>query len=162
METANFILRFLNDITSIYWWVSVVIVGLLINLAAAYLKPPLDLWLSRWSKKRTDAYSEKHTKYVQEVERLFLDPELISITGFEDLRCRLKALTAFLYGVCFAGLSIFLPILGTEYKTSLFAVILRLLAILMSLICIVLFVAEMKQVGRLTSLLDGVSEVKKN
>lgn len=34
--------KLLQDMSSIYWWISVVIVGLVINLVSSYLKPPLD------------------------------------------------------------------------------------------------------------------------
>lgn len=41
--------RFLNDITSWYWWISVVLFTLAINLASAYLKEPLDKLLAKRS-----------------------------------------------------------------------------------------------------------------
>jgi hypothetical protein len=42
---------FINNLTSISWWIGVVIVGILLNLAAMYLKSPIDKWLSSISTK---------------------------------------------------------------------------------------------------------------
>ena len=39
--------RFAGDVGSPYWWLSVVCVGLLINLASSYMKEPLDRWIGR-------------------------------------------------------------------------------------------------------------------
>ena len=49
--------KFLLDVLSIYWWASVVIVGLLINLASAYIKAPLDRRIgsaSHWWRRRSE------------------------------------------------------------------------------------------------------------
>ena len=49
---------FFNNITSISWWIGVVIVGILLNLVAIYLKSPIDRCLSSISIKyrtRTEA-----------------------------------------------------------------------------------------------------------
>lgn len=43
---------FLASLGSVYWWLSVVIIGLLINLSSAYLKSRLDALSSRRSTKR--------------------------------------------------------------------------------------------------------------
>src|ERR1041385_3530437 len=47
---------FIGNLGSLSWWFSVVLVGILINLAAAYLKPRIDLswsdFYSRWRERR--------------------------------------------------------------------------------------------------------------
>jgi hypothetical protein len=51
---------FLNNITSISWWIGVFIVGILINLVAIYLKSPIDKWRSLIStKSRTRSKAKK-------------------------------------------------------------------------------------------------------
>ena len=44
--------KFLTDVSTAYWWITAVLVGLVINLASAYMKAPIDrvaAWLSgRW------------------------------------------------------------------------------------------------------------------
>lgn len=40
---------FLNDVDSSYWWLSVVLVGLIINVASSYLKKFLDTAISKIS-----------------------------------------------------------------------------------------------------------------
>lgn len=42
---------FINNLTSITWWIGVVIFTVVLNLAAMYLKSPVDKWLSSISTK---------------------------------------------------------------------------------------------------------------
>ena len=53
-----------------YWTISVVIVGILINLASAYLKNPLDRLVSKLSKKWRTRSEEKKAAWLKEVESL--------------------------------------------------------------------------------------------
>lgn len=41
----------LDDMLSARWWIGVVVVGFVINLSSAYVKPWLDAKLSRYSSK---------------------------------------------------------------------------------------------------------------
>lgn len=62
--------NFLNSLSSLYWWASVVLVGILINLFSAYLKSKLDARLSRmssWWRKRSDIQKAKETASICEL-----------------------------------------------------------------------------------------------
>ena len=70
----------LNDLSSLRWWVSVVIVGLLINLASDYAKPWIDNVLSRFSESRRLALKERQKHFEEAVEEVIANPlEYISL-----------------------------------------------------------------------------------
>ena len=70
----------LNDLLSLRWWVSVVIVGLLINLASDYAKPWIDNVLSRFSESRRLALKERQKHFEEAVEEVTANPvEYISL-----------------------------------------------------------------------------------
>jgi len=90
---------FLTNLTSLYWWVSVVIVGILINLTSAYLKNRLDGRLSRisgWWRKRSEA---KKAETEQSVVNLVDNPHEQYMAAFDGLRHGLRAVTVFLLSV---------------------------------------------------------------
>lgn len=73
--------RFASDISSWYWWVSVVFVGLAINLASSYIKPPIDRWLERRSERRRSARERMDQKFDAETSRIAFDPTLLVLAG---------------------------------------------------------------------------------
>lgn len=65
-----------HNLASPTWWVGVVIVGLLINLASAYLKPGLDYLMSSVRMHRRTKAQERYAAYEIEVSELSRDVEL--------------------------------------------------------------------------------------
>jgi hypothetical protein len=65
---------FFDQLTSPGWWISVVVVGILINLAAAYLKPVVDSVLGRLSKQRAARLAEQRDNQALWVKYLFRNP----------------------------------------------------------------------------------------
>lgn len=59
-----------NDIFSIYWWFTVIIVGYLINFSSIYLKIKLDTFLASYSKKRRNKNEHKKRIWDEGVKRL--------------------------------------------------------------------------------------------
>ncbi len=103
---------FLKNLTSPYWWVSVVIVGITINLTSIYLQKKLDSQLSNassWWRKR----SEKETrKQLQEVERLKNNQQAQILMAFTEVRHHLKsigALVATIFCLGFVGATFIRP-----------------------------------------------------
>jgi len=78
MEAIN---RFANDISSWYWWMSVVFVGLAINLASSYVKPIMDRKFESRSKKRRIAREEKDHKFDEKTTEISSDPILLVLAG---------------------------------------------------------------------------------
>lgn len=61
---------FFSNLVSLYWWISVVIVGILINLASAYLKSKLDHRLSKtsiWWRSRSERQKAERQKKIEDL-----------------------------------------------------------------------------------------------
>ena len=44
--------RFFADLQSPYWWLTAVVLALIVNIASSYLKPAIDNWEERRTSKR--------------------------------------------------------------------------------------------------------------
>ncbi len=78
MDALN---RFSADLASWYWWLSVVAVGLAINLASAYIKSPLDAWLEQRSVKRRSAKRKASEAFEAETSEIAADSTLLILEG---------------------------------------------------------------------------------
>ena len=78
--------KFLADISSVYWWIAVVLVGLVINLASAYLKPVLDNFYLKHSASRKRKIDVENKKLDTEAGILLKDMHLLILKGFEEVR----------------------------------------------------------------------------
>src|SRR4030095_11385827 len=67
------------DFLSLSWWGSVVVVGLLINLASAYLKPLIDRTMGRYSEKWRIRAGKKREAKEKEIKRLIEDSRLLTL-----------------------------------------------------------------------------------
>ena len=56
------------------WWISVVIVGLLINIAAAYLKPTIDSWIALRSKNKMAKIEELEREEKKIIDHITNNP----------------------------------------------------------------------------------------
>lgn len=84
--------KFLADASTAYWWISAVVVGLLINLASAYLKDPIDRTAASLSNRwRTRTAARKETRRLH-VVHLRDHPESRSEFRAMEARLRLKGL----------------------------------------------------------------------
>lgn len=103
--------RLFSELSSLYWWVSVVLVGLLINLASAYLKPRLDSWLSERSRRASARRAKRSAAFEAAVEKLAADPTALLIAGqkLHDLQYQILSATSFVVFLLllnvFAGVS---------------------------------------------------------
>jgi cytochrome bd-type quinol oxidase subunit 2 len=80
--------RFLSDLSSWYWWVSVVVIGLLINLVSSYLKQPLDKWLEKRSVSVANRRSLANATFTSEVALMVKSPGYLASVGFMEVRHR--------------------------------------------------------------------------
>ncbi|EIO4603187.1 hypothetical protein LQM14_002440 [Vibrio parahaemolyticus] len=67
MEDSSFV----SNLSSLDWWIGVFIVGLVINIFSAYLKPALDSFLSKLSYKwvsRSKRNAEQRKKWIKELQ----------------------------------------------------------------------------------------------
>ena len=79
------------DFFSIYWWVSVVLVGILINLGAAYLKPLLDGVLSFFSFKWRKRVETRKSLYQTELQAHLQDTVLVVVATSQWIINELRA-----------------------------------------------------------------------
>ena len=73
--------RFLSELPTLYWWLSTFVVGIVINIASAYLKPPIDNWFDQRSAIRRDARRKTEEVFDQETSRIASDPTALILAG---------------------------------------------------------------------------------
>lgn len=92
--------EFLNNLSSAYWWLSVVAVGIVINLVSHFLQKKLDSQLSKastWWQRMSDKQKRKR---LEEIERLRNAQEQL-LASFSELRYRIRATMYTVFGVGF-------------------------------------------------------------
>lgn len=90
---------FFKGIGSLYWWLSVVVVGILINLASAYLKPKIDSYLLSFSS-RWQSYSKKRVAEENDlIEKLANDRNEEILYALAELRHTLGSAISLAFGV---------------------------------------------------------------
>jgi hypothetical protein len=90
--------EFLTQVGSVYWWMSVVAVGIIINLASAYLKYPMDRYLSTVSVRWRNKSEVRKAEWLRKVRELRADPTEQYMFGIEELRLRLQSFWDVLWG----------------------------------------------------------------
>src|SRR5437879_5677234 len=81
-----------GEFFTLYWWLSVVVVGIIINLASAYLKSPLDTFLSSFSARWKARVERNKAAHNALVENHLADPVLILLTGTEQTQLFLQSI----------------------------------------------------------------------
>ena len=98
--------KFVTDMSSPYWWVSVVIVGLLINIISGYLKSFIDSLAT----KSYERYKERKQKisdaFDSEAREINIDINLREWTVQEEHRLYFKCLRRTLLGIWIMGVSL--------------------------------------------------------
>jgi hypothetical protein len=97
--------KLVADITSWHWWVTVVLVGLAINLASAYLKPRTDRLFDKLSAGRREKDESRRLELHRKAEELASEPTLLLIEGLAEMRDFLFALILALSTFGMAGVS---------------------------------------------------------
>jgi len=91
--------EFLKEATSLHWWIGVVIVGVLINIASAYIRRCLEYSLSTvsgyWRKKSEERVSRNSSK----IELLKSNPELRIVFALRESRHRIRSFMFFIIGI---------------------------------------------------------------
>lgn len=96
--------KLLSDILSWYWWVSVVVVGLVINLASAYMKAPLDAWLANRSNLVRHKKEEQARQFQEEVTLLSSDSTLLILAGQRLLGAQVVSLAVLVFAALVVSL----------------------------------------------------------
>ena len=69
--------EFLADLSTAYWWLSVVVVGLIINVAATYVRPLLD---------RTGSAASTHWRAASEGRQRSFDTAVAKVKADKELQ----------------------------------------------------------------------------
>jgi hypothetical protein len=80
--------RIISDFASWHWWITVVIVGLLVNLGSAYLKDPLDRLFAHRSATRMRRRIDQETMTRAHVKVLLADRRLLALHVAKENRLR--------------------------------------------------------------------------
>lgn len=100
--------KFLQEVSTLYWWISVFIVGLFLNLLAAYLKQPLDQLLAKHDASRRNRNEIAKAKFVSSVAELVRTPILLQLESTFEVRCRVRIVFFFLASCVFLAFAIFM------------------------------------------------------
>jgi len=120
----------LKNLTSLSWWIGVVIVGFLVNISSSYFKPWFDKISSRYSEKKKLESEERQRVFEDTVQYLIENPfELLEIrltVIYYNLRMILFIAAGIFFSLLlFSSLGSFGKFLGTIVGLSFFAIVLR-------------------------------------
>ena len=114
---GNVMDQILQELSEPSWWVSVVAVGILLNLGTAYLKPLLDRLIATFSRR----YRERNQRIAKQIElrarRAALDPAFFQYLMYLELSSRFREIK---FGIVMMG-SMALALYGIGAGHELFA-----------------------------------------
>ncbi|MDP3595693.1 MAG: hypothetical protein Q8S75_01705, partial [Nitrospirota bacterium] len=106
---------FYDNLGDTSWWMSVVFVGLGLNLLAAYLKWPIDTIMSKLFTSWTRRLEAQNQFRAQLLEKAVEDSPLQLLMAIELLRLKVKILYSMFLGIVFLSMaSSFSPELSPE------------------------------------------------
>lgn len=91
--------KLLENFTSFEWWLGVVLVGLLINLFSAYLKPVIDKFFAGFITKRREALDKKKKLFDFRVQQLVNSHGDRNTLQLEIINYKVDASVNFLMGI---------------------------------------------------------------
>ena len=107
--------QLITDLSSWYWWFSVVIIGILINIASAYIKPSIDRLYERMFSTMRLKDETKRLERLRKAEELAYNSEFIIFEGLAEMRERIGCIFIFVLGLGLNGLG---HILKSVYRSS--------------------------------------------
>ena len=116
------------DLGSPRWWVSVVVAGILVNIAATYLTKLLDARLTRasawWRRKKASAEQER----LATLDAFRADRQKQTVLAAAEVRCRLRSLVFLVQAIGMALLLVVFSTVGAPrwlvmLATALFAIL---------------------------------------
>ena len=102
--------EFANSVSSLSWWLGVVVVGIVLNVVAAYLKPRLDKLFSTMSSSWRNRSEKRFSERKRLADELRNDKhQQILILG-EETRARIRGIAAFILSLMFLVLQLTLQV----------------------------------------------------
>src|SRR5207244_9878687 len=93
-----------TEFLTLYWWVSVVVVGLILNLASSYLKLFIDKILATVSSRWRRGVERKIVEFGELVQAHLNDPMLVLLTTAEATRLTVSSLLNLVLSLSLIGL----------------------------------------------------------
>lgn len=97
--------KFIEEISSVYWWIGVVFVGIVINIASSYIKRGMESNLAAvsefWKRKKKKRAELKAKK----LEILKNNPDLRLIYALTESRYRIRSIGYIIFAITFMGFS---------------------------------------------------------
>jgi hypothetical protein len=117
--------RIIDDIKQPSWWFTVVIIGLAINILAAYLKPAIDKIFGKISARRREKNLENRKRKEELISLLLQNP--LKILEYKLDLVYFSILLVFRLVLALAFLSLMLYIVAEPYPYSQFEIILSVI-----------------------------------
>jgi len=142
--------EFLAQLSSPSWWLGIVVVSLLVNLASAYIKSPLDGFLSHLSKKWDERSALARQQRDALVDSLARDQHKQLLFLAAEMRCRLREILYSVLAVFLLVAVVVDPILSPPLSGGLGRSELRIIVL-----CLLLFVIASALNQRLAAIRFG-------
>ena len=97
--------KFFEEISSGYWWLAVVLVGIAINIISSYLKKFMESSFSGFSSYWKNKKDERLASENKKIELLSSDYELKVVYALSESRYRIRSIGFFLFGITFMAFS---------------------------------------------------------
>jgi hypothetical protein len=94
--------------TSPAWWVLAVLVSLIVNVASAYCKTPLDQLIAKVSATWKARFEKENNAFLTRALELAKSPEDANELFQEELRTRINYVTLYLYALVLFGMAMYL------------------------------------------------------
>ena len=85
--------RFLADLQSPYWWLTAVVLALVVNIASSYLRPAIDSWRERRTSKRQSIEEQNAAKLELWARFLLEDDKLLILRTSRLQSLKIELLT---------------------------------------------------------------------
>jgi hypothetical protein len=105
----------IKNVTSIAWWIGVVLVGIVLNLVSAYLQPRLDRFLSFVSSTWRLRSEKKREQWQRRLAEVRQSPDEQLFVLAEEMRCRLRAMFYFAVALLLLVFSFWIQTLTVAY-----------------------------------------------
>ena len=97
--------KFIEDITSAYWWVAVVVVGVVINILSAYIRNGLETRLAKVSSFWAARKESREQRRSELIELLSTDKTALLLYAKNELRYRVRAVQSVVFSFIFMFMS---------------------------------------------------------
>ncbi|WP_396194084.1 hypothetical protein [Flavobacterium sp.] len=84
---------FFKEMTTLKWWISVALVGVILNIFSSYLKKIIDNFFGKISNRVKQRNLKRDHERNELIKYLKSNPNERYVLGLEELRCRIRSVT---------------------------------------------------------------------